>query len=100
MAKEMKNFATAPHEGNDVDLAVQAHVENVVVKPNQAPNLQSDTGVDDEQEKVTVNPIDGAPTCSLSPYTLIKPMHVLPLIKSISTLPTVDITSTKLFILQ
>lgn len=64
MAKEMKNFATAPNEGNDVDLAAQAHVENVVVKPNQAPNLQSDTGVDDEQEKVTVNPIDGAPTCS------------------------------------
>lgn len=64
MEQESKNFAAEPNTGNDVDLASQAHVENVVVKPNQALNLQSDTAVDDEQAKVTVNPIDGAPSCS------------------------------------
>ena len=64
MEQESKNFAEEPNTGNDVDLASQAHVENVVVKPNQALNLQSDTAVDDEQAKVTVNPIDGAPSCS------------------------------------
>lgn len=64
MEKESKNFAAEPNTGNDVDLASQAHVENVVVKPNQALNLQSDTAVDDKKEKVTAKSIDGAPTGS------------------------------------
>ena len=64
MEQESKNFAAEPNTGNDVDLASQAHVENVVVKPNQALNLQSDTAVDDKKEKVTAKSIDGAPTGS------------------------------------
>ena len=64
MEQESKNFAAEPNTGNDVDLASQAHVENVVVNPNQALNLQSDTAVDDKKEKVTAKSIDGAPTGS------------------------------------
>lgn len=64
MEQESKNFAAEPNTGNDVDLASQAHVENVVVKPNQALNLQSDTAVDDKKEKVTAKSIDGTPTGS------------------------------------
>lgn len=64
MEQESKNFAAEPNTGNDVDLASQAHVENVVVKPNQALNLLSDTAVDDKKEKVTAKSIDGAPTGS------------------------------------
>ncbi len=41
MEKEIKNFPVAHNSGNDVDLAVQAHVENVVVEPNQAQSPES-----------------------------------------------------------
>lgn len=50
MAKEMKNFASAPNTGNDVDLTTQAQVENVAEPIQGSTNHSPDDTVASDEE--------------------------------------------------